>query len=192
MYLCVVDVMSLVMSKVESARGRASLAASEVVQETVSEMGKSFLSSPVRLLEELLEVEEAAEGEAEEVPVALEAWVELALWVLDASVEDSTLELATWVLLLMEAWVVVETAMLVATEETAAVEVDRTSEVVGRVLHVFLRWWILRWLWMGTAETETSEKARMATRVLKAYMASVSWKKSEGLEGDPVNKDSGE
>ena len=133
-----------------------------------------------------------SEDEAEEVPVALEAWVELALWVLDALVEDSTLELATWVLLLTEAWVVVETAMLVATEETAAVEVERTSEEVGRVLHVFLRWWILRWLWMGTAETETSEKARMATRVLKAYMASVSWKKSEGLEGDPVNKDSGE
>ena len=74
------------------------------------------------------------------------------------------------VLLLTGATDVVETAVLVATEEES-VEDARAVEDDVRTLQVVLRLrvCILRPC-AGAAETETSEKARMATRVLNAYM----------------------
>ena len=160
-----------------SSRGSAFFATVEVVQDSLSETGKSFLSALVTPPEEVLEVAVAAALEVlveggEELEECVEVWVEVAAEETSVVEEDSsTLVVATLVLLLTGATDVVETAVLVATEE-ASVEDARAVEEDVRALQVDLRWrvCILRPC-AGAAETETSEKARRATRVLSAYMA---------------------
>ena len=144
--MCVSDFISLVTLKVLSSRGSAFFAAVEVVQDSESETGKSFLSALVTPPEEVLEVAVAAALEVlvewcEELEECVEVWVEVAAEETSVEEDSSTLVVATLVLLLTGATDVVETAMLVATEEES-VEDTRAAEEDVHALQVVLWWWV--------------------------------------------------
>ena len=129
----------------------------EVVQDEICATGKSFLSKPVVPSFSLSEELEAEAGfalvvvawwdELEALCVLVDEGVE-ATSVLPGCVEDE----ATAVL--------VSAAVLVASaDDTAAA--DETEAALQRPL---------RRRWVGAAKAEAREKARMISRVLKAYM----------------------
>ena len=144
--------------RVLSLSGSALSEEVEVVQDETCAMGKSFLSRPevplFSLSEELVEVE------AGFALVVVEWWDELdVLWVLVGACVEETFVLLSCVG--VEAMAVFAWAVATVEEIVLAARADETP---GALQRVPLRRCV------GAARTEARAKARMKSRVLKAYM----------------------